>query len=168
PPNPLNVYGQSKLAGEKGIQVIGGQFYIFRTSWVYSNKRKNFYLSVKKKIEDNKEFSVVSDQFGVPTSSLFIAQKLHRIINKLNPDNKGIYHLVPNGSCSWFDFAKLIAKKINPNFNLNKLIPISTFDYSSKIVRPRNSVLNNQEVQSTFMIEFESWEFELDQIINGT
>lgn len=164
--NPLNAYGQSKLEGDRAIQEIGGQFYIFRTSWIYSNKGKNFYLTVKRLLEEHKELHVVYDQFGVPTSNYFVARVIKNIINQLNKNNIGIYNLVPNGSCSWFDFAKLIISKVNPEFNFIDLNKIPYSEYPSSVVRPKNSVLNNNKIKSTFMLEFEGWESELDQIIN--
>lgn len=164
--NPLNAYGQSKLEGDRAIQEIGGQFYIFRTSWIYSNKGKNFYLTVKRLLEEHKKLHVVYDQFGVPTSNYFVARVIKNIINQLNKNNTGIYNLVPNGSCSWFDFAKLIISKVYPEFNFIDLNKIPYSEYPSSVVRPKNSVLNNNKIKSTFMLEFEGWESELDQIIN--
>ena len=164
--NPLSIYGQSKLAGEKAIQEIGGQFYIFRTSWVYSNIGHNFFLTIKRLIHERDELSVVYDQLGVPTSAYFIAKNIRKIINYLNKENTGIYHLVPNEKCSWFIFAKSIISKINPKFNYENLKKISTKEFGSLVPRPKNSVLNNNKIQSTFMIEFEDWEHELVQFIN--
>lgn len=91
---------KSKLAGEIAIREIDGQYYIFRTSWVYSNKKKNFYSTIKKIIKEKKELKIVSDQYGVPTSNAFIAQQIKKIIPLMNNKNKGVYHLVPNGNCS--------------------------------------------------------------------
>ena len=98
----------------------------------------------------------------------FIAKVIKKIINQLTFDNVGLYNLVPNGKCSWYDFAEVIKSKINSDFDSHKLTPIATKDLIQKAVRPKNSVLNNNKIQSTFMIEFENWEFELDQIINET
>jgi dTDP-4-dehydrorhamnose reductase len=166
--NPLSVYGQSKLAGEKAIQEIGGQFYIFRTSWVYSNIGHNFFLTIKRLIHERDELQVIYDQIGVPTSAYFIAENIKKIINQLNIKNKGIYHLVPNEKCSWFTFAKFIISKINLDFDIDRLYPIQTKDFPTKAIRPKNSVLNNHKIQSTFMIEFNDWQNDLDYIINET
>jgi len=164
--NPLSIYGKSKLEGERQIQDIGGQFYIFRISWIYSKIRKNFYLSILEQLKENRELRVVHDQFGVPTSNYFIAREIKKIINKFNINNKGIYNLTPNGRSSWFDFAKLIISKTNPEFNYENLKKISTQEFKPLAPRPKNSVLNNNKIQSTFMIEFDDWEHELDQFIN--
>ena len=114
--HPLGVYGQSKYAGEREIQEMGGQNYIFRTSWVYSNICSNFYLTMKRLSFERDEIKVVSDQIGVPTLNMFIAKKIKQIIPQLNEDNIGTYHLVPDGSCSWYEFAKKIITKSNPLF----------------------------------------------------
>ena len=166
--NPLNIYGKSKLGGDRAVQEIGGKFYIFRTSWVYSQIGKNFFLTIKKRIGNKNQLRVVSDQFGVPTSNFFIAKVINNIIDQLSLENVGLYNLVPNGKCSWYDFAQIIKSKIYPDFDSHKLTPIKTRDLIQKAERPKNSVLNNNKIQSTFMIEFENWEFELDQIINET
>src|SRR6056300_1142596 len=80
PTNPLGVYGQSKYSGEEAIQEVGGQIYIFRTSWVYSNIGHNFYLTMKKLSQQQDELKVVADQIGVPTSNQFIARRMKVII----------------------------------------------------------------------------------------
>ena len=122
--NPLGVYGQSKLAGDKSIQDLGGQFYIFRTSWVYSNVGPNFYLTIKRLIDENSQLKIVSDQKGVPTSSMFIATQIQKIIILLSHDNTGIYNLVPDGNCSWYDFAREIIVKTKSSFDINPLVAI--------------------------------------------
>lgn len=158
PTCPLGIYGQSKLEGEEAVQSVGGQFYIFRTSWVYSNIGHNFYLTIKKLSQERDELKVVDDNIGTPTSNIFIAEKIQKIIPQLNSNNSGIYHLVPNGSCSWYNFAKQIIRKTNLNFNLENLYPIQMNEYPSQAQRPQNSCLSNQKSQQTFMLKFEDWQ----------
>ena len=98
PTNPLGVYGASKWAGEEVIQHVGGKFYIFRTSWVYSDIGHNFYLTMKRLSMERDELSVVSDQVGVPTTSKFLAKQIKKIIPGVAAATPGIYHLVPDGS----------------------------------------------------------------------
>tara|TARA_B100001093_G_scaffold498201_1_gene546027 strand:- start:417 stop:1256 length:840 start_codon:yes stop_codon:yes gene_type:complete len=162
--NPLGVYGKSKLAGDNAIQAIGGQFYIFRTSWVYSNKGDNFYLNIKYLAKELDELKVVKDQVGVPTTSDFIANQIQKIIPKLNKTNSGIYHLVPNGYCSRYEFAKAIIKKTYPNFHLSKIKPIYSKDYPAKAPRPLNSILDNKNFKRTFMVKFGNWKSELEKL----
>ncbi|MDA7691496.1 dTDP-4-dehydrorhamnose reductase [Methylophilaceae bacterium] len=165
---PLGVYGKSKLAGENAIKEIDGQFYIFRTSWVYSNIGNNFFLTMKKLSEEKDELKIVSNQYGVPTSNYFIARQLNKIIPLIDKDNMGIYHLVPDGSCSWYEFAKKIIEKSNPNSNLIKISPIDSNKYKIKTKRPQNSILSNQKVKQVFMLKFKDWKTELEQLIYET
>jgi dTDP-4-dehydrorhamnose reductase len=156
-PNPLGIYGQSKLAGEEAIKEVDGHYYIFRTSWVYSGMGHNFYLNIQQKIGEQDELKVVNDQLGVPTSSLFIAQQIKKMIPKLLNENRGIYHLVPNGACTWFDFAKVILNTSKPDQSEKKIIPVSSDLYPTKAKRPRNSCLANDKIQKAFVLEFDDW-----------
>ena len=163
---PLDVYGQSKCAGEEVIQQVGGLIYIFRTSWVYSNIGHNFYLTMKRLSQERDELKVVSDQVGVPTSNQFISKQIKHIIPHLSENNTGIYHLVPDGSCSWYEFAKHIIGQTNPQFNLENLHPIATHELSTKTQRPANSVLSNTKIKHTLNLQCNDWSQELLKIIN--
>lgn len=167
PTHPLGVYGHSKCAGEEGIQEVGGLTYIFRTSWVYSTIGHNFYLTMKKLSQERDELKVVADQMGVPTSNQFIAEQIKHIIQKLDQNNTGIYHLVPNGSCSWHEFAKQIIGQTNPKFNLEHFHAIETHEFPTKTKRPANSVLVNAKIRNTFDLSFNDWSQELNKIIHG-
>ena len=164
--NPLGVYGASKWAGEEAIQNVGGKFYIFRTSWVYSDIGHNFYLTMKRLSEKPDEIRVVSDQFGVPTSSYFIAKQMKKIILQLHENHSGIYHLVPDGYCSWYDFAKDILSQINPDFNAKNLHAITTHEFPTKTKRPMNSVLSNAKIKQGFNLALNDWHTELEKMIN--
>jgi dTDP-4-dehydrorhamnose reductase len=165
--NPLGVYGKSKLAGEEAINKIGGLNYIFRTSWVYSNIGHNFFLTIKRLSTECNELRMVMDQKGVPTSNHFIAEQIVKIIPQLNGNNTGTYHLVPDGSCSWYEFSKLIVSQINPGFNLNNIHSIMTDEFSFKTRRPKNSVLNNDKIKQKFGLNFNDWQMEFERLING-
>ena len=165
PTNPLGVYGQSKYAGEEEIQDVGGQTYIFRTSWVYSNIGHNFYLTIKNLSTKQDEVRVVADQTGVPTSNQFIAEQIKNIIPQLNKNNVGIYHIVPNGSCSWHEFARAIITKTRPQFILENLHAIKTHEFPNKTTRPKNSILKNAKIKNTFNLELNTWDTELENII---
>ena len=166
PTRPLGVYGQSKCAGEEAVQEVGGLTYIFRTSWVYSNIGHNFYLTMKKLSQERDELKVVADQIGVPTSNQFIAEQIKAIIPQLNDNNTGIYHLVPDGSCSWYEFAKQIIGQTNPEFNLEHLHAIATHEFPTKTKRPKNSILNNAKIKQTFNLEVNHWQTELEKVIH--
>jgi dTDP-4-dehydrorhamnose reductase len=156
-PNPLGIYGQSKLAGEEAIKEVNGKYYIFRTSWVYSGMGRNFYLNIQRKIREQDEIKVVNDQLGVPTSSLFIAKQVKKMIPKLLKENSGIYHLVPNGVCTWFDFARVILNVSKFDQSEKKIIPVTSDQYPTKAKRPSNSCLSNNKIQKTIMVEFDDW-----------
>jgi dTDP-4-dehydrorhamnose reductase len=164
--NPLGVYGQSKLEGEEAIKEVGGFFYIFRTSWLYSNIGYNFYLTMKNLSQEKSELRVVGDQYGAPTSNAFIARQIKSIIPQLTFNNVGTYHLVPEGFCSWHDFARAIIQKTNPEFDLQHLIKIKALDYPTRAIRPRNSRLFNEKIKQVFMLKFDNWHLELDRIID--
>jgi len=164
--NPLGVYGQSKLEGEEAIKEVGGFFYIFRTSSVYSNIGHNFYLTMKNLSQEKSELRVVGDQYGAPTSNAFIARQIKSIIPQLTINNLGTYHLVPEGFCSRHDFARDIIKKTNPEFDLHQLIKIKSLDYPTKAYRPKNSRLSNEKIKQVFMLKFDSWHSGLDRIVD--
>jgi len=161
---PLGVYGLSKLAGEELIQEAGGLAYIIRTSWVYSNIGQNFYLTMKKLCFEQDELDVVVDQIGVPTSNYFIVEQIKKIIPQLSKKNTGIYHLVPDGYCSWYEFAKIIISETNPNFNIKKLNAIQTNELPTKSKRPKNSILNNAKIKQCFNLAFNNWQTEFEKI----
>jgi len=165
---PLGIYGQSKCAGEEAIQAVGGLTYIFRTSWVYSTIGHNFYLTMKKLSQERNELKVVADQIGVPTSNQFIAEQIKSIIPQLHENNTGIYHLVPDGSCSWHEFAQAVISQTNKEFNLEHLHAIQTHDFPTKTKRPKNSILNNAKIKQTFNLEVNNWQTELEKVINET
>jgi len=164
--NPLGIYGQSKLEGEEAIQAVGGLHYILRTSWVYSNRGQNFYLTMRRLSHEQDEIKVVSDQIGVPTASVFIAEQIEKMIPQLGENNTGLYHLVPKESCSWYDFAKQIIGRTNHHFNLKYLHPIASHAFKTKAQRPRHSLLNNHKIQQAFMLKFEHWHNGLEMVIN--
>ena len=114
-PNPLNVYGASKLAGEEAIQQMGGRFLIFRTSWVYGPHGRNFLLTMLHLARERDELSIVDDQFGAPTSSIELADATRAIVSgalegKFGPTESwaGLYHTTCSGSTSWCGFASAI------------------------------------------------------------
>jgi dTDP-4-dehydrorhamnose reductase len=166
PTHPLGVYGQSKYAGEEATQEVGGLTYIFRTSWVYSTIGHNFYLTMKRLSQERDELKVVADQFGVPTSNQFIAKQIQHILSQLNENNTGTYHLVPDDSCSWYEFANQIISQINPEFNLEKLHAIQTHEFPTKTKRPKNSVLNNAKIKQSFNLVLKNWQAELEKVID--
>lgn len=156
--NPLNVYGQSKLAGEEEIRRHCPRSFIFRTSWVYGVHGKNFIKTILRLAQTKETLNVVSDQIGAPTSAEFIADTSAELaLRTLNEKHElfGIYNLAPNGTTSWCDFAKWIVSQtqslgIEQALKSQNIHPISSTEYPTPAVRPLNSRLDNSKLRSQF------------------
>ena len=159
-PNPLNIYGKSKLKGEENLANNCNKYAILRTSWVYSEIGKNFLLTIYNLAKTSKKLKIVNDQFGTPTSAWFIAQQINDLINHNIQLQNEIYHLVPDGSCSWYDFATSFLIYLLPKIDLSLINPVSTDQYQTKVLRPKKTILNNDKVKKCFNINFHSWEDE--------
>jgi len=166
PPNPLNVYGKTKLAGEKALAEAGVPFLIIRTGWVYSLHGKSFLRTIKKLAEEKDIIQVVDDQIGAPTWARSVALKTHQILkqclNKKWLETKdsslsGIFHLTCQGKTSWHGFAREVLNMSNTSQNI-KLIAIPTSDYPAPATRPHNSLLNNEKIQRVFGLDMPHWE----------
>ena len=129
-PNPLNIYGKSKFLGEVNIQKNMENYWIIRTSWLFGDHGKNFIDTILNLSKQRDTVEVVNDQFGSPTYSCDLAEKIPDILNK----PPGIYHITNAGFCSWFE----LASEIIPN-----AVPCSTKEYPTKVNRPKYSVLKN-------------------------
>lgn len=157
PVNPQTVYGKSKLAGERMLQEISpAEYYIIRTSWLYSKNGHNFYNTMLRLAREGKEISVVDDQWGSPTLASDLAQVLIHIVLTGNPSNKGIYHYSGEGECTWHAFAKAILEKYYPNGYILK--PVNTDQYPTDASRPVYSVLNKRTIKQAFNLEISDWE----------
>ena len=166
PPNPLNVYGQTKLEGEKAVAKAGIPSLIIRTGWVYSLHGKNFLRTIKKLAEEKDIIQVIDDQIGAPTWARSVALKTHQILKQCSnkkwletkdPSLSGIFHLTCQGKTSWHGFAREILNMSNTSQNI-KLIAIPTSDYPAPAVRPPNSLLNNEKIHKVFGIDMPHWE----------
>ncbi len=152
-PNPLNIYGHSKWAGERAIQAAGGRHLILRTSWVYAPRGKNFLLTILRLAMERKELRVVDDQIGAPTTGAIIAQTTVRILT--NADSDGLYHLSASGRTSWHGFAEAILR--GAGFSI-PVTPIPTSQYPTPARRPTNSLLDNTLLERRFNIRLPVWE----------
>ena len=151
-PNPLGIYGRSKLAGEQAIQLSGCRHLIFRTSWVYGLRGKNFLRTIQRLAGERNELSIVDDQVGAPTWSRMIA-KATALALRCDPES-GIYHLTAAGATSWHGFAKAILEAQQWG---GKLTAISTDDYPLPAKRPANSRLNNAKLASALDLHLPDW-----------
>lgn len=155
-PDPINVYGASKLAGEEAIRTVATNYYIFRVSWLYAPHGKNFFKWVA--TTDLKELNVVDTQTGSPTSALNVAGFIAHVI-KHDPQKYGTYHLTNAGSCTWFAFAKAIQEKLHLDITIN---PIQ--EYKTTAQRPVYSVMDSSETQEIFNYNMKTWENGLDEV----
>ncbi|MCL0030162.1 dTDP-4-dehydrorhamnose reductase [Thermodesulfovibrionales bacterium] len=162
-PNPLNVYGKTKLVGEQAIQAAGVPHLILRTSWIYGLRGKNFLLTILRLAREREELKIVDDQIGAPTWSRTIAEATAQIL-KANTssvmDSSGIYHLTASGSTSWYSFAKAILKLDSDRAEqvCRQLKPILTAEYPTPARRPIRSVLSNAKLRAAFGIALPDWE----------
>jgi len=143
-PNPLNVYGRTKLDGERAVEASGARYLILRTSWVYSSRGRNFVRGILERASTTDDLRVVCDQVGAPTWSREIARACARIAPRLDLA-AGILHMTATGSCSWFDFATVLrsmAMRRGIAWRA-RLEPVTTEEYGAKAKRPLNSVLSN-------------------------
>ncbi|MEJ7645976.1 MAG: dTDP-4-dehydrorhamnose reductase [Chryseolinea sp.] len=155
-PNPLSVYGKSKLAGEQHVLNTLSNAYIIRTAWVYSSFGKNFVKTIARFAKERETLSVVYDQIGSPTYARDLASAILTIIEKigLGVDQPGIYHYTNEGVISWYDLAVFIVK----HYNLPcKVLAIPSEEYKTLAVRPNFSVLDKRKLKETFSIEIPHW-----------
>jgi dTDP-4-dehydrorhamnose reductase len=142
-PNPLNVYGASKLQGEKYVAELLPAAWIVRTSWLFGPMGKNFVRTILERARRGNPLRVVEDQFGAPTYTVDLADKLEQIVMKGKP---GIYHATNRGCCSWFDFAGEILRQAGLCHTPLVAIPTSASDRPA--LRPRNSRLAHRRLES--------------------
>ncbi len=149
PVNPLGIYGQTKLAGERYIQAETDKHIILRTSWVYSWRGANFVKTMLRLADERESLNVVNDQHGCPTYAGDIALVTKHIIEQLNknPQLNGIYHLTGSDSTTWFEFAKAIFECSGKTISLN---PIATTEFPTPAKRPKYSILDNAKLESRF------------------
>ena len=166
PPAPLGVYGRSKLEGEQAIAASGCRHLVFRTSWVYGPRGRNFLAAMLAMARTHGQVRVVDDQRGAPTTSLFLAQATARALVSIPPPGiaSGIYHLSAAGETSWAGFARAIFERAArwPGFRAPGVVPIASSEYPAAARRPRNSVLRNDKFTEAFGFAADSWESQLD------
>ena len=173
-PNPLNVYGASKLAGEEAVTNAGGKFLTFRTSWVYGPHGNNFLLTMLRLGRERDKLSIVDDQIGAPTTSIQLARATHEIVTGIlagrfgsAPEWAGLYHMTCLGSVSWCGFAKAIFASAGTLLGgkIPEVTPIPTTAYPTPAKRPQNSVLSNAKLAARFSVELPQWESALDETL---
>jgi len=163
-PEPLNVYGETKLGGERALLDSGAPALVFRTSWVYGARGANFLLTMRRLFREREELRVVDDQIGSPTWSRMLAeisaQVLYRVLlGELDLTRVGgLYHLSGGGQVSWYGFACAILEASGEECDL---IPIPSSEYPAPARRPAFSVLDNSRFQQTFGLAMPDWRLSL-------
>ena len=157
-PNPVNVYGKTKLLGEQAIQKILNKYFIVRISWIFGEHGNNFVKTMLRLGKEHKELNVVADQYGSPTYTADLAPLL---IEMIKTDKYGIYHVTNEGVCSWAEFAEEIFKVARMNVKVNH---IATDEYPTKAKRPLNSRLSKEKLKENFR-ELRDWKNALKEYI---
>jgi dTDP-4-dehydrorhamnose reductase len=175
-PNPINVYGRSKLDGERAIRASGARHWIFRTSWVYAPRGNNFFLTMLRLAREGKPLRVVADQFGAPTSAAMLARatalalspSAHALSTRtqaLSTDAQplsGIYHMSAAGRTSWHGFACAILRETGI---ADPVTAIAAADYPAPARRPANSLLDGRRLAARFDIRMPDWETGLREAV---
>ena len=161
---PLNIYGKTKLAGEKAIQKSKCKHLIFRTSWVYGARGNNFAKTMLRLAKERDSLSVINDQFGAPTSAELIADVTAHAIRAIekNSNLSGLYHLVAAGETTWHGYAKFVidyAIKADQDIKtkLEDILPVETAAFPTPAKRPHNSRINTSKLQDGFNVELPDW-----------
>ncbi len=156
-PNPINVYGASKLKGEQYIQEILERFYIIRTSWLYSEHGHNFFKTIVRKSETETELTIVTSETGTPTNANDLAKFILEIILDDN-DNYGVYHYSNQGEATWYDFTKEILRFLG---KLKTITLKKTDNYPTFAKRPKYSVLSKEKTIKIFQTNILDWDSSL-------
>lgn len=170
-PNPLSVYGRSKLAGEELVTAANPRHVIIRTAWVYSPFGRNFVKTMMSAAATWTSLRVVDDQRGSPSSALALADGLVRLVEaeaSSRPESAGrLYNLAGSGSASWYDLACAIMEECRIHgLPAADVQPIATKDWPTKAVRPRNSVLDSNRFAREFGFRMPSWRDSLKVVVD--
>ena len=172
-PCPINVYGESKLAGERAILTSDSRHLVLRTSWVYAGRGNNFMRTVIRLLSEQRDIGMINDQFGAPTWARYIAEASAHIITQITKQQReqqqhprGLFHLCNAGYTSWHGFAELIRQFLSQSSQYSHLhdylkqpIPaISTEQYPLPAARPRNSRLALTKIEKTFAVQSPPWD----------
>ena len=167
-PEPINIYGKSKLAGEYVLQQECEKFLIFRTSWVFSMHGNNFLKTMLRLGTQNESLNVIADQFGKPTSASELARVCLETLRNKNLGQWGTYHLAQPEITNWHEFSKVIfdkARLLGFPLKMSSLSPISTDQFPSVARRPANSALDCSLLEKTFNLSIKPWSVSVEEVI---
>jgi len=167
---PINIYGESKLAGEREIKENLKKYFIIRTAWLYGMGGKNFVSTMLKLFKEKEEIKVVSDQWGSPTYTIDLSEGIVEIIN--NDSNKfGIYHFTNEGVTNWYEFAREIYRKskklgIIDSIKEVEIRGIETKEYPTPAQRPKCSLLSKEKIKRELNLDIRNWEDALTDFLS--
>ena len=169
-PNPLSVYGETKLAGEIAVGDVGGAYLIFRTSWVYSLRRPSFVTKVLQWSREHETLHIVDDQVSNPTWARSLAESTGFVIARSKDaltdqfeERSGLYHLAGGGSCSRYEWTKEILN-LDPHLEdqiTKEILPAKSTDFQTPAIRPLESHLNCNKFETTFNLKLSFWKLDL-------
>ncbi len=162
-PRPLSAYGRSKLEGEQGVAAAGAGYLIFRTSWIYAARGRNFMLTIQRLASERDELRVVNDQRGAPTWARLVAEATALAVARAGPalgEHSGLYHLTCAGDTTWYEFARAVVASFPPRLDRRsvRVVPIATSEYPTPARRPQNSVLSSARAEARLGIALPRWE----------
>ncbi len=170
PTGPLNVYGHTKLAGENAIRESGCRHLLFRTSWVYASRGKNFAKTILKFAREREFLTVVDDQFGAPTGADLIAdvtaQALRSALSSSALD--GTYHLVADGTTTWHGYAEFlcaVARELGTELQASEIRPVPGSEFKTPAQRPGNSRLDHAKLQEKFGLILPDWKAGVERML---
>lgn len=158
-PNPINVYGKTKLLGEQAVQKILDKYFIVRISWVFGEHGNNFVKTMLRLGKERKEINVVADQYGSPTYTADLAPLL---VEMIQTDKYGIYHVTNEGVCTWAEFAEEIFKISKMDIKVNH---ITTVEYPTRAKRPMNSKLGKEKLEFKGFRLLKNWKEVIKEFI---
>lgn len=174
-PGPLNVYGRTKLEGERLMQAACPNHLIFRTSWVYAARGGNFPKTMLRLAQERERLSVIDDQFGAPTGAELLADVTAHAVRQVlrSPDDAGLYHLAAAGETSWHGYAKYVIDVVNTDHEAIKIIakavdPVPSSAFSTAAMRPHNSRLDTGKLQTTFALTLPPWQQGVARMLTET
>ncbi len=172
--NPKSVYGKTKWLGEEAVRKMAAKHIIIRTSWVFGSHGVNFLKTMLKLAQERDKLSVVSDQYGAPTSAALLAEAVAQIIRELNEPGSyrkyGTYHVATTGETTWHGYAQAVVEKANKlgmvtKIDAREIKPISSKEYPMPAVRPANSRLDTAKVRTVFSVRLPKWQDEVEKVL---
>lgn len=172
---PLNVYGETKRAGEVSITESGARHLIFRTSWVHAPGRNSFAAKILSLAQSREELKVIDDQIGAPTSVRLIAEITRRAIEQIDrerPLESGVYHLTAAGETSWHGYARYVVdaarrRGIPLRTSLERIVPVPSSEFPSPARRPHNSRLSTHKLRGALGIDLPDWPADLQSTLDA-